>query len=59
MHLNFIEKAVCVHSLGFTNINELGWFGLKFEINDKKFYPKIKWAKKGVRSTNELKEYIK
>ena len=60
----FIEiikiKKICIHSLAWSNLNGLNWFGPTYTAKSSKFYYKTKkGAKKGGRIKNSESAYIR
>lgn len=51
---------ICVHSLAWSNLNDLNWFGSAYSGRAVKFYTKCKkGAKKGGRVKNAEIAYIR
>lgn len=50
---SYLKKAICIHSLAYSNLYDLSWFGSKFTGKPKVFFTKNKrGAKTGGRSRN-------
>ena len=43
----WLKNAICVHSLAFSNLNKLCWFGEKYSANRTNFFTKAKRGAKG------------
>ena len=56
----WLKKKICVHSLAWSNLNDLDWFGSGYSGKAKTFYNKAKrGAKKGGRVKNSELAYIR
>ena len=56
----YLKKKICIHSLAWSNLNGLNWFGPTYTAKSSKFYYKTKkGAKKGGRIKNSESAYIR
>lgn len=46
----WLKHAICSHSLAFSNLKELSWFGPAYSGKSKKFFTKCKRGRKGGRA---------
>ena len=57
---HWLKKKICVHSLAYSNLNDLNWFGSSYSGKALSFFNKAKrGAKKGGRVKNAEPAYIR